>query len=278
MENLVSIQRSVAVRGASGKLGSIVKESLELALLDTVSITRETNFSLIKNSMIILDFTGPNPKNEKYWQSFSLSKALDQYFEFLEWVKGTHSVYIRIGSYGEFSSNLTHYEYVAKEISHAVNAFLAQLNINGCILYASNIYGRRSLRNFVEVAIESYSRRETLTLLNKDKVIRPIHFDDFVRFLVDLTGRLQSNPVTYSNFALISESLYSVSTINEYVRNQVANFDIRRELSQKRDAEFPLIDLNSNTVKFETMPNRLKSYIDFEIKSGLECDSDALKI
>ena len=114
--------------------------------------------------------------------------------------------------------------------------------------------------------------------MNKDKVIRPIHFDDFVRFLVDLTGRLQSNPVTYSNFALISESLYSVSTINEYVRNQVANFDIRRELSQKRDAEFPLIDLNSNTVKFETMPNRLKSYIDFEIKSGLECDSDALKI
>lgn len=277
MENLVGTETSIAIRGASGKLGSLVKQSLDRTPINTISINRDTNFSLIKSSMIILDFTGPNPKNELYWDSFSLSKVLNEYFEFLEWVKSTHSVYIRIGSYGEFSRKLTKYENVAKEISCAVNAYLSDWDINGCILYASNIYGRRSLRNFVEVAIEGNIRQKTLTLSNKDHMINTIHFEDLVTFLVDLVRRLQSGHVTNSNFALISESLYSISTINEYIANQVANFDIHRALQHEVIAEFSPGGSTSKGVEIEILPNRLKSYIDFEVKNELEFDTRVLK-
>jgi hypothetical protein len=276
MENLVGTETSIAIRGSSGKLGSLVKQSLELASINSISINRETKYSQIKNPMFILDFAGPNPKNEQYWESFCLTKILDEYLEFLDWVKDTQSFYIRIGSYGEFSSNLTKYEYVSKEISSVVNKYLTNSAVNGCILYPSNIYGRKSLRNFVEVAIETYFRTETLNILNEDKMINPIHFEDLVRFLVDLVRNLQTSHATYSNIALISGSLYSVSTINEYVANQVANFDICRELQQEMIDEFSLRDSNPKSIKLEILPNRLKNYIDTEVKNELECHSHVL--
>jgi dTDP-4-dehydrorhamnose reductase len=277
MENLVTTETSLAIRGSSGKLGSLIKQSLERASLSTISINRETNLSLLKDSMIILDFTGPNPKNERYWETFSLDKVLVEQVKFLEWVKITQSVYVRMGSYGEFNRDLSKYETVAKEISRAVNAYLSDSDVHGCIIYAANIYGRKSLRNFVDVAIESNFRQEILTLMNKDQLLNTIYFEDLVNFLLDLVERLQSGHVVSSNFALISESLYSVSTINEYIANQVANFSIRRELQQELVKESSLIDSNSAGVKLKFQPHTLKSYIDSEVKNGLGCDSHVLK-
>ena len=108
-------------------------------------------------------------------------------------------------------------------------------------------------------------------------MINTIHFEDLVTFLVDLVRRLQSGHVTNSNFALISESLYSISTINEYIANQVANFDIHRALQQQEIAEFSPGGPTSKGVEIEILPNRLKSYIDFEVKNELEFDTRVLK-
>ena len=272
MENLVGADTFIAIRGASGKLGSLVKQSLELSSISSVSINRGTNFLLNKGPLIVLDFAGPNPKNEQYWESFSLSKVLDEHLEFLEWVKKTHSIYIRIGSYGEFNSNLTRYENVAREISGAAKKFLSDPEVNGLILYPSNIYGRRSLGNFVEIAIESCFRKEILALVNQDKLVNFIHFQDLMQFLLDLVQRIQSNEDTYSSLALISDSHYSVEVINEYIANQFRDFDVSRVLQQEIMRESKLNEMYSNSVSLKILPNRLKNYIDSTVMNGLESD------
>lgn len=269
MEKLVENQTSIAIRGTHGKLGSLVKQSFEADGVKLVSIDRETDLGLIKGPLIILDFTGPNPKNKSYWESFDLDRNLYEYTEFLEWARSTHSFYIRVGTIGEFNSPLTEYEYVASQISRTVNEYLAVTNLDGCILYPSNIYGRNSLKNFVEVAMERYFQRKSLTLENGNKVVNFIHFEDMMYFISKLVKDLQFDQKECPSFRLSSPTFYSISILNEYIAMQVVDFKVARELKQELLQDIPLIDANSQNIKSVLLPNKLKSYIDSIIMSEI---------
>ena len=276
MENLVGANTTIAIRGASGKLGSLVKQSFELLSFCPVAINRETNFVFYKDPMIILDFAGPNPKNEQYWDSFSLNKVLDDYLEFLDWVKETHSFYVRVGSYGEFNADLTKYEYVASEISSTVNKFICDQGVNGLVLFPANIYGRKSLGNFVEKAIESSIRQEALTLVSQNRSVNFIYFQDLFQFLIELVGKIKSGEGICSNLALVSESNHSIVVLKDYIANQFEDFDTSRELKQEPITASKLYDKYSKSVNLKILPNRLKSYIDSTLINGLEFDSHVL--
>jgi len=271
MEKLVGNKTSIAIRGTHGKLGSLVKQSFEAAAIKLVSIDRTTDLSLIKGPMIILDFTGPNPKNDSYWESFDLDKKLYEYTEFLEWARSTCSFYIRVGTIGEFSSHMTEYEYVARQISRTVNEYLAATNLDGCILYPSNIYGRKSLKNFVEVAMEGHFQRNGLTLENSNKVINFIHFDDMMDIIFKLVKESQFVQKDFPSFTLESPTFYAISVLNEYIAKQVVNFKDSRELKQELRRDVPLIDGNSKNIKSLLLPNKLKSYIDSTIMNETGC-------
>lgn len=275
MENLVG-PTTVAIRGASGKLGSEVSKSFEMNLISSTYLRRETNYNSLLEPMIILDFAGPNPKNDEYWETFNLNEFLEESQSFLEWVTKSKSIYVRIGSFGEFNPAPTKYEYVAQEISRQVNTFVAELGLNGLILFPSNIYGRASLGNIVETLIKSSFRQEELRLRSPNKTVNFIYYEDFIFFLLNLVGRFKTGNFVNSNLALTSEYSYLVSDLKDYTFSQKRKFDISRSLPRTS-----LPDLSSghyclDSVGVKTLPDRLKNYIDLRIKNGIEFDIHAL--